>query len=291
MNPNVLHKGPLVGDGEFIEAARAPAMIKPWGKVGVQHAKDLKWKTSADVLEGAEVAVVGEDADSGRSAMFVRIPPNTKFDDEPRSQASGSHAVILKGSVSFSVGDHSFVLEAGDYLRAPAKWVHSISGSDAGALMFMISDGKYAVNRIGRSALASVKHIKPGIELDAVAPAHFRRKELRFQRAPEHLGDIEVATVFMDKRRGAHGLIAKIPAGKSFDEHKHIHTSATHQVVLNGSVTARLESGEIVLNEGDYFRGAENMVCNGSHVPEIRGGAGCDIFILSETKFGTVFLV
>jgi len=124
-------------------ATDEPHAARAYYQPALFRGKDsLKWEEGRDLFAGVEVAVVSEHVDGG-SAMFVRVPAQKGQADAPsyHYHSASAQTLVLEGSVSTEVNGKKITLNAGDYFRAPAGWVHADSHSEKGAVLFMLVDG------------------------------------------------------------------------------------------------------------------------------------------------------
>lgn len=237
---------------------KPPATQPPWGEMGLRRVSELSFSPGTETFAGTQVSVVGRDEKTGAMALYVKLPP-TPLDKRLHYHTGSAHSIILEGSVTSMTEDGEVVtLKPGDYFRESANELHASSGSETGALIFMITDGPFETRMYEEGSPKPNATATWGAGLK-------RRNELRFTAGTGTFTGTQVSVLGRDERTGAMAAFVKLPAGMELDKRMHYHTGSAHSIVIEGSVSSMDENGEVhTLGPGDYFREAANHLHSGS---------------------------
>lgn len=156
----------MITEGEFSTVAtNAPprpggAIVAEnvlWGSPGLHKLDSASWEPGTGALAGAEVAVVGADPVTGRTAMFMRLPKFVAPEGTPAHyHTSTLHNLVLEGAVSSVVDGERFTLGEGGYFRAPGGLEHLESEVPVErVVLFVLSEGEFGTVEVPGPAQAS----------------------------------------------------------------------------------------------------------------------------------------
>jgi quercetin dioxygenase-like cupin family protein len=100
----------------------------------------VPWSVPYDGSEGypkgAQRATVSVDPRTGGETYYARFPAGSRF--EPHWHAHNEYAVVLRGKVVHTLGQHSDSLAPGDYIVIPAKTTHGWTVDPSGDVFLLI---------------------------------------------------------------------------------------------------------------------------------------------------------
>jgi anti-sigma factor ChrR (cupin superfamily) len=108
--------------------------------------------------------------------------------------------------------------------------------------------------------------------------------ELRWEPQAPNL-PMQVAPLWGDRDKGAHGLLIKLPGG--FVSPLHAHTAAYYMVVISGTMIHQDESGagtDKELPSGSYVM----QPGKGMHIDRCKAGADCLLFEYQDQKIDII---
>jgi mannose-6-phosphate isomerase-like protein (cupin superfamily) len=100
--------------------------------------RDLPWEKGTGMMEGIDIAVLCRDPRRGPTVMLAKVNKPFEPGGPYRYHTATVHNFVVEGSVSTVVDGQIVTVNAGDYFRAPAGWLHGNShGND---IVLMVVD-------------------------------------------------------------------------------------------------------------------------------------------------------
>lgn len=141
----------------YLEIDSGPYLVKPSaeqfdnGERALNlHTTNLVWLGKSELhridAEGVETAFLWGGSEPGRSGgSMVKLPAG--FDGSIAIDAEEFRAVVIEGNVGYRSSDarQPRTLAAGSYFGSTGRFEHSISTADAGAILYLRTDGRYRV--------------------------------------------------------------------------------------------------------------------------------------------------
>lgn len=260
---------------------RLPETVESWGKAGLQRFDDLEFQPGRGALEGSEVAILNRDPETLRTVAMVRILPTKIHEESLEYHTGASHSVVLEGLIYGTIRGERIVMRPWDYYRYPANQIHSDAGSEEGAVAFMVSDGPFETVAVAVEGWSG--HPRPTLPWGK--PGLQRFSELVFEEGRGTFAGTRVAIVGKDEKSGAMAAFLELPPSSLEDKPLHLHTCASHTVVLQGSIQSIIDGEVHTARTGDYYRFAA-----GTPLVSTVSESGALMFVLTEAEFETVIL-
>jgi quercetin dioxygenase-like cupin family protein len=269
------------GDSGDVNQVGLPEVAQPWGEVGAHRLQELNWQKGEGTLGGIEVAVVGQDAETGATAMYLKIPPKAPAANSLHVHPSNAHAIVLEGSVSINIDGKEIVGKKGDYFFIPANIDHDDTKTDpiGGALVFMITEGKFDTIPVSDQSKAPAPDLTTWGNAQLHSPG-----QLQWQNGEGAFAGVRVAVVGRNRKTGGSAMFLRVDKNVA-DARLHHHTSSSHTIVLEGSISQVDADGKkVTMSAGDYFRGA----AFDDHQDSVADN-GALVFMISDSEFGTEY--
>jgi quercetin dioxygenase-like cupin family protein len=237
----------------------------------------LKWKEVPEA-HGVQMAPVWKHDQTEASAFFVKFPAG--WSHPSHFHPTNAQRIVVEGDFEVTVKDGATTgSKKGDHAYSPANVIHT-SATKKGCTMFIVTEGKFGSITVGDDGKPTKATDPPPGPVSGESKA-VAATELAWKDHPEAKG-VKVAPVWNNETTGATAMFIKFDANVAHGAHTH--TSSFHRVMIEGEMVVEANGETFTGGVGSYFRGVKDTV----HTSGSKTGG--TFFLLSDAKFGTVFV-